>query len=129
MKTQDFEKRIAALENNDDCSGISLFRAVNKTGLIWGLAVGRMMNPKAIYYGNTIEDVLQQAEAESQKVDRADLNKYCGTIDLVFSTLAKIYDDGDSGPVLDIVCDLRTILDADTCAEIIAEAQAVEVQS
>lgn len=62
METQDFEKRLLALENGDNSSGTTLFRAVDKSGLIWGLGIGRISSIKAFYYGPTIESVLKQAE-------------------------------------------------------------------
>lgn len=60
--------------------------------------------------------------------ERPDLNKHVGTIGLVFSKLAKMYDDGSGGSGNDIACEIEHILDADTCAEIIAEAQAIQDQ-
>ncbi len=56
----------------------------------------------------------------------ANLNDYADTIRLVFTNLAKIYDDGSGDSGNDIACNISRILDADTCGEIIETARKIE---
>lgn len=58
------------------------------------------------------------------------LDNYASTIEAVFKRLVVLYKDGaDSGDWMDEAANILTILDADTCAEIIETAKKqVELQ-
>lgn len=57
--------------------------------------------------------------------DPLSLDNYASTIETVFRRLVVLYKDGaDSGDWMDEAANILSILDADTCAEIIATAKA-----
>jgi hypothetical protein len=59
-----FEKRIHALEEaaNNNVPGTNLTRVLTGDGSKWALSIGGMQLPKHHFYGDSISDVVIQAE-------------------------------------------------------------------
>ncbi len=65
-----FDERIATLEKGQTAPGTSFSRVLGAPGMRWVLGIGALHMPKAFFYGDSLEECVNQAETEMKRLGK-----------------------------------------------------------